>query len=339
MPQISIIVPVYKTEKYLQRCVDSLLHQTFSDFEVLLVDDGSPDNCPAMCDEYAKKDSRIKVLHQKNGGVSSARNAGLEAAVGEYVTFVDSDDYVEPQMYEKMLSVAKKHDCDVVMCDCVKEFPGHHEAYTHDIRPGFYNKEQLKNEYYPHLLMMENMEYPPTISNCLLIFKRQLNSGKAIPRYVDGVRFSEDLLFGAELLYAADSFAYMKGEYLYHYCMNPDSATHCFKADKWNDYQRLMSEISKRFGSCRDFDFTEQIDKVQLFFVYNTLGGIFGADSLTQKQKNELAKAILHEQAVVGMFKRLNIGKLNVPPKLKFLTGCYAHPSLVPLVSAYMARK
>lgn len=94
MPQISVIVPVYNVEKYLHRCVDSILAQTFTDFELILVDDGSPDNCGAICDEYAAKDSRIRVIHKENGGVSSARNAGIDAAGGEYSTFIDSDDYV-----------------------------------------------------------------------------------------------------------------------------------------------------------------------------------------------------------------------------------------------------
>ena len=95
-PKISVIVPVYKVEAYLPRCVESLLSQTYKDFEIILVDDGSPDTCPAMCDAYAKKYSNIHVLHKENGGLSDARNAGVTIAKGEYVTFVDSDDYVHP---------------------------------------------------------------------------------------------------------------------------------------------------------------------------------------------------------------------------------------------------
>ena len=95
MPLFSIIVPVYKAEKYINECVDSVLAQTFEDFELILADDGSPDRCPEICDEYAKKDSRIKVIHKENGGASSARNSGIEAACGEYVIFLDSDDYWE----------------------------------------------------------------------------------------------------------------------------------------------------------------------------------------------------------------------------------------------------
>ena len=100
MCEISIIVPVYKVEKYLKKCVDSILAQTFSDFELILVDDGSPDNSGRICDDYAKKDARVRVVHKQNGGLSSARNAGIEVAKGKYLGFVDSDDYIAEDMYE-----------------------------------------------------------------------------------------------------------------------------------------------------------------------------------------------------------------------------------------------
>ena len=104
MAKVSVIIPVYKVEEYLERCVQSVLNQTLKDIEIVLVDDGSPDNCPKMCDEFAKKDSRIKVVHKNNEGLGKARNSGLEVATGEYVAFVDSDDYVHPEMYEILLN-------------------------------------------------------------------------------------------------------------------------------------------------------------------------------------------------------------------------------------------
>lgn len=116
MPELSIIVPVYKVEKYLPKCIDSILAQTFRDFELILIDDGSPDRCGAICDEYAAKDSRIKVIHQQNAGVSAARNAGLDIATGTYLGFVDSDDWIEPEMYETMITTAKEKQVDVVVC-------------------------------------------------------------------------------------------------------------------------------------------------------------------------------------------------------------------------------
>ena len=110
-PEISVIVPVYRVEKYLNDCIDSILAQTFTDFELILVDDGSPDGCPALCDAAAAKDSRIRVIHQKNRGLSGARNAGLDAAEGEWIAFVDSDDMLLPQALEQVAGeIAKKRE-------------------------------------------------------------------------------------------------------------------------------------------------------------------------------------------------------------------------------------
>lgn len=127
-PLISVIVPVYNAEKYLDRCVDSIVGQTYDNLEIILVDDGSPDNCPAICDTWAEKDSRIKVIHKENGGVSSARNAALDIAAGNYVTFVDSDDYIDNDMVDIMAAEARKISADVVIvgfeyenCDKVAE--------------------------------------------------------------------------------------------------------------------------------------------------------------------------------------------------------------------------
>ena len=117
MPLISIIVPVYKVEKYLRRCVVSILEQTYKKFELILVDDGSPDNCPYMCDEFAKQDNRIKVIHKKNGGLSDARNAGLDIAKGDYIGFVDSDDYIAPEMYEILINRIMQDYSDMACCN------------------------------------------------------------------------------------------------------------------------------------------------------------------------------------------------------------------------------
>lgn len=113
---ISVIVPIYRVEKYLPACIDSILNQTFTDFELILVDDGSPDRCPEICDETAKRDARVRVIHQANQGLSAARNAGIEAARGAWLSFVDSDDYIAPQFYEKLYQTAQRTDADCVMC-------------------------------------------------------------------------------------------------------------------------------------------------------------------------------------------------------------------------------
>ena len=117
---VSVIVPVYKVENVLHYCIDSILNQTYKDFELILVDDGSPDRCPKICDDYAEKDSRIKVVHKKNGGLSDARNAGMAVATGKYISFIDSDDYVSDDFFECLLDVMNKENSDIAECSVVK---------------------------------------------------------------------------------------------------------------------------------------------------------------------------------------------------------------------------
>ncbi len=120
---ISVIVPIYRVEEYLNQCIESIVNQTYSNLQVILVDDGSPDRCGEMCEDWARRDKRIKVLHKKNGGLSDARNAGLAIATGRFVAFVDSDDWVEPQMYETMLSILVNENADLVACGIVDTYP------------------------------------------------------------------------------------------------------------------------------------------------------------------------------------------------------------------------
>ena len=147
MPVISIIVPVYKVEPYLARCVESLRSQTLKDIEIILVDDGSPDKCPRMCDEFAKADPRIRVIHKENGGLSSARNAGLRDAQGQYIGFVDSDDTADPDMYQNMLEIAQREQVDFVMSDYLR-IPASGKPFlkTLEILPGRYDKDAIRNK-------------------------------------------------------------------------------------------------------------------------------------------------------------------------------------------------
>lgn len=334
MPRISIIVPVYKAEQYLDTCVESILRQTYTDFELILVDDGSPDKCPEKCDAYAKKDKRIKVIHQKNAGVAIARNKGLDVAIGEYAAFVDSDDYIEPNMYQEMMEVLEKYKCELVICDCLKENQNWTEIYTHNIRAGYYNEEQLVKEYYPHLLIMPNIEYPATISNWVCLFKI-----KAHIRYEAGIRFSEDWLFGAQLMVQAKSFYYMKGKTYYHYRMNEQSVTHTFVPDKWNDYCKLYKRIKNEFSVITNFDFDEQIDKVLLFLVYNAIDDLMKTKHLAATEKNRKIREILDSHLVREMFSKISILKLPIRIKLKIQTLFYKYSFLVGFLIKYYERR
>ena len=136
MPQVSIIVPVYKAEKYLHSCIDSILNQTFQDFEILLVDDGSPDRSGAICEEYGAKDSRITVIHQENQGQAAARNHAMKLARGEWICFVDSDDLIHPQMLELLYKAVQESGAGISMCQMLEspELPGN---FCDAVEPGF----------------------------------------------------------------------------------------------------------------------------------------------------------------------------------------------------------
>jgi glycosyltransferase involved in cell wall biosynthesis len=150
---VSVIVPIYRGERYLRQCVESLIAQTYKDIEIILVDDGSPDACPGICDSYARRDRRIKVIHKPNGGLVSARKTGLEASTGEYIGYVDGDDWVEPEMYEDMIAHAVRHGADVVASGHKEELADRvAEVLRNTVACGVYRGDRLVNDIYAKML-------------------------------------------------------------------------------------------------------------------------------------------------------------------------------------------
>ena len=143
---ISIIIPVYKVEIYLEKCIQSVINQTYENLQIILVDDGSPDNCGKICDEYAQKDHRIEVIHKSNGGLSDARNKGLEIAKGEYIGFVDSDDYIEADMYEVLYNLLKQYNADVSICNFYTVSQGKISIKNADNGINEYNRIEILKE-------------------------------------------------------------------------------------------------------------------------------------------------------------------------------------------------
>lgn len=200
-PKISIIVPVYKVEKYIHKCIDSILNQTFKDFELILVDDGSPDNCGKICDEYAKKDSRVIVIHKKNGGQATARNEGLEIARGEYIGFVDSDDYIEPDMYEFLYKMCVDNNCDIANCsskiffkDRIKVNGGHgliihntREAMRAVIEGYLYDEclwsKLIKKDLFKELRIPDKIAYEDTAFTYKIIYRAKKVCCKGEAKY------------------------------------------------------------------------------------------------------------------------------------------------------------
>ena len=151
----SVIVPIYKVEAYLRRCVDSILAQTCTDFELILVDDGSPDGCPEICDEYARQDPRVRVIHKPNGGLISARNAGILAAHGDYVCILDGDDWARENMLEFIQGILRQsaEPLDMVLFAAYNVHTDHLEETVNEVPEGFYDRQRLESEIFPYLLM------------------------------------------------------------------------------------------------------------------------------------------------------------------------------------------
>jgi len=229
MPKLSIIVPVYKVEPYLPKCIDSILAQTFTDFELILIDDGSPDGCPRICDEYAAKDERIVVIHQENAGVSAARNAGLDAANGEYIGFVDSDDWIEPEMYEVMVASAIENDSDLVFCSWFDNSP---------------DGSQISNRLFSDIPCVVSVDdfyrglfsAPRTVagSSCNKIFRKS----EIRDSFSRTIRICEDNLFVAEFISRDTRISYVPGNY-YHVFARPESATR-------KDFSKLVPSLEVR---------------------------------------------------------------------------------------------
>lgn len=191
-PLISIIVPVYNVESYLAECIDSLVNQTYPHLEILLVDDGSTDGSGQICDDYAQKDARIKVIHKKNGGNTSARKAGLRVATGAYVQFVDSDDWVEPDMCESLMALAQEHGADVVRCGCWKE-SGEKSVRQCDAMPkGVYRTEEEQRFLRDNLIFLQdNGEAALFGSLCIQLTTSDLLK-RVLMKEPDEVQYAED---------------------------------------------------------------------------------------------------------------------------------------------------
>ena len=211
--KISVIIPVYNVEKYLDKCVNSVIAQTYQNLQIILVDDGSTDASPVMCDEYAEKYSQIQVIHKKNGGLSSARNAGLDLASGDYITFLDSDDYVSSTCYEE-LYVAVQGRADVIACTCfrrVDESGTIYERKDPHNDPGTTSNVEYLRELLLHI---------GDVSVCTKLFPRQMLKEKRF----DETKLNEDLLFMTELISDFQNIVYT-GEVGYYYLIRKNSTS------------------------------------------------------------------------------------------------------------------
>lgn len=234
MPEISIIIPVYKTEEYLAKCLDSVLAQTFPDFECILVEDGSPDSCGKVCDEYAEKDSRTKVIHQVNSGVAKARNIGLDNASGRWIMFVDSDDWIEPNLLELAIRATKEHNVDIVQWNYI---PFGTEKYILKYEP-------VKEGWLDY---SEKKPLPWWMGMCW----SRLYSADLINKY--SLRFPVNIRLCEDTLFSYSAIAYAKkiwctDKKMYHYLCREDSALHTTDRSKIEEKIKVLKSMEKLFS-------------------------------------------------------------------------------------------
>lgn len=266
-PFVSIIVPVYNTEEYLECCLDSILAQDYTDYELILVDDGSTDGSGTICKRYAEEHSQIHYIHQPNGGHTCARQNGFLASRGDYITFVDSDDWLAPGMYSHMCRIARETHADIVHCNFTAAMPHKQELCGVPFPPGFYDKNDLTQSVYPSMVysgVYFKFGVAPRLTNKL--FVRSL-----IEKYLflvpHGIVVGEDgpVTYGAML---AASSVYFCEESYYYYRSNPTSLCHHMDAGRIGENHTMFETYRQAIDLAANPGILRQL---QYFYVYQSL--------------------------------------------------------------------
>lgn len=315
-PKVSVIIPVYNVEKYLNRCIGSIVNQTYTDLEIILVDDGSPDNCPQMCDEWALKDSRIKVIHKENSGAGLARNTGLENATGDYVTFVDSDDYIAPETVEKCVEVLLKNGSQLAMFGRV------------DVS---YNGRQVKKPVKTDKILFENKEIVCDILPGLFVNERGFGVG-VCGKIVDlnvikshGLRFnSERELLSEDAYFLLELFTHLKSvslipENYYYYVQNENSFSRTYK----KNYQAMNDNfITRSIELCEKIGYSGKIIAyLKARYQIYSLAGMkqIVACGLTEAEKNRELKAVIGNKTLQSTLTKDVLALCNGQSRLFWL--------------------
>lgn len=265
--KVSIIVPIYNVEKYLDRCMTSLLGQTLQDIEIIMVDDESPDCCPKICDSYASKDNRVKVIHKKNGGLGYARNSGLDVAEGEFVAFIDSDDFVELDMMERLYKELSENHLDAIYTEFnTEDYPGIESPdYGHHI---FNSKRDIEK------LRLDIVGSEPSFKSCSKfqssackgLYSLDIIKKHGVKFYSEREYISEDMLFNLDFLKYANKVETVTWRF-YHYCLNGASLSHTYRKDRWNKQLSLLKHLASRANEFTNvYDFQLRIGKTALAY-------------------------------------------------------------------------
>lgn len=321
IPSISIIIPIYKVEKYLKRCVESVRKQTLTDLEIILVDDGSPDDCPGICDEYLKEDSRIKVIHKQNGGLASARNAGMNIATGNYLFFLDSDDWLEPDGMQRLYETAEKYQVDFVRYRAIRTgWPGMEEnapcmvEEIRELQQGLYEKDRIIKEIYPRLLATSQLTMGAVVGAWGSLYRTDFLRKNQLSFYEE-VKFSEDLIFSANVVRAAESFYFIDSPGVYHYFYNPNSISKSFREGRWDSCKSLIKFCENDFANDITYDFKKELYYLRWFCIMLALNERKYLRSYTERRK--YCKKMLNDPIIRKV--PLKLGKFDVSWKQKIM--------------------
>ncbi len=297
---VSVIVPVYKCEKYIESCIESILAQSLKELQLILVDDGSPDRAPLICDEYSKKDDRILVIHQENSGVSAARNAGLNVAEGKYVTFVDSDDYLEPEFLKDSFQAAKEHGADLVASGLTME----NWADSKCVSSVSYTFVADKIYDAKTLLEVWGEDYAPICmcGPCCKLYRRSIIE-KACIQFPNHLNYGEDTCFNLDFLMQNPKTVVFAKSYYHYRRESGESLFSRFHRDTYEVHAEVYGKkrvVMKQLG-CSN----KAINAFEADYFYLLLGGIheyyrFYEES-TPKQKKELVAKIANDANVLKL--------------------------------------
>ena len=267
--KVSIIVPVYKTEKYLEGCLQSIIGQTYSNIEIILVDDGSPDGCGSICDRYRASDSRIVVLHKENEGLGYARNSGLDIATGDYVAFVDSDDYLEPNMIFNLMEEMVANGADTCVGGFRRVRDNGEIVYTEHYEKVLYMDNQIKDTLMKRILGSIPKKHDSfKMSVWSVLYSMEIIKREQIRFHSEKVFISEDLIFNFDYYMAAHRVCIFNG-ITYNYRVNAESLTNTYKSDKLKRICALYEEMKERVLCTYRDDKNEALYRLQAQFLVN----------------------------------------------------------------------
>lgn len=318
-PLVSVIVPVFKVEQYIDRTMNSLLNQTLKNIEIILVDDGSPDNCPQICDSYAKKYNNIKVIHKTNEGLGMACNSGIGIATGEYIAFCDSDDYVDVDMYESMYNIAKRYNTDAVFSG-IKTVDQNGSVKPMNEHKSF-KVYQTKNEINEVIMDMiasspeDKTERNISMSAKIVLYRKSIIDNNNL-RFVNERKLnSEDLIWNIDFLYNSNCIILLPQTFYYYYC-NYNSLSKSVRKDRFELYKILYKELYIRYNDYKlPLETRHRIDKMFIGYCRHYIGTTINSN-LSNKEKRYIVNTICKDSIWKTINKNYPLNKMYYVNKI-----------------------